>query len=201
FDPTATSLVGVFFAQLTIGVLGILAVSAEYGTGTIRATFCAAPRRPAVLAAKAALFAAVSLVVSEVTAFAAYFIGQALLTAPATHSTISSSGALRAVAGSGLYLCVLGLFAMGIAVVVRHTAGAISTFAGTLLVLPVVSAALPQSLGNAVDRFLPARIGDSMISLQPGPHAFAPWPGFLLLCAYATATLAAGAVLLVRRDA
>lgn len=201
FDPTRASLIGVFFGQLTVGVLGILVMSAEYGTGTIRATLSAAPRRPAVLAAKAAVFAAVALVVSEVTAFASYFVGQAMLTAPATHTTIGAPGALRAVAGSGLYLCVLGLFALGLAAVIRHTAGAISTFVGILLVLPLVAAALPTSLGTQIDRFLPAGIGRAMVSLHAGPRSFAPWPGFLLLCVYTAVVLVVGGVLLVRRDA
>ena len=101
FDPISTSLIGVFIAQFAIGVLGALAMSAEYGTGTIRATFSAAPRRPLVLVAKAAVFGVVALVVVEVVAFLAFFLGQALLSAPATHATLGSPGALRAVAGAG----------------------------------------------------------------------------------------------------
>ena len=46
FDPTQSSLVGLLFAQFAIGILGVLVISAEYTTGTIRATFSAAPNRP-----------------------------------------------------------------------------------------------------------------------------------------------------------
>jgi len=201
FDATRTSLIGVFFGQFTIGILGVLVMSAEYGTGTIRATFSAAPRRPLVLAAKTVVFGAVALVVAEVVAFVAYFAGQALLSAPATHTTLGSPGALRAVAGSGLYLCVLGLFALGLAAIIRHTAGAISAFIGILLVLPLIVSALPSSIGNEIERFLPAHIGQSIVSLTTGPRSFAPWPGLLLLCGYAAASLVIGAWLLVRRDA
>ncbi len=201
FDATRTSLIGVFFGQLVIGVLGVLVLSAEYGTGTIRATLAAAPRRPGVLAAKAVVFGVVALVVSEVTAFVSFFVGQALLTAPATHTTLSSPGALRAVAGSGLYLCVLGLMALGIAAIVRHTAGAISTFVGLVLVLPIIVEALPQTLATDLDRFLPAHIGTAMVSQHAELKSFAPWPGFLLLCGYAAVALVVGGILLVRRDA
>jgi ABC-2 type transport system permease protein len=201
FDPTRLSLIGIFFAQLTIGVLGILVISAEYGTGTIRATLAAAPRRPGVLAAKALVLAAVALVVSESSAFIAYFVGQALLSAPAVHTTIASPGALRAVAGSGIYLCALGLFALGLATVVRHTAGAISAFIGVLFVLPLVTEALPTSLATPIGRFLPAHIGQSIVSLHGEGASFAPWPSLLLMCAYAGAALLVGGALLVRRDA
>jgi ABC-2 type transport system permease protein len=182
FDPTRTSLVGVFLGQFTIGVLGVLVVSAEYGTGTIRATFAAAPRRPGVLAAKALVFGTVSLVVAEAVAFVAYLLGQALLASPATHTTLASPGALRAVAGSGLYLCALGLIALGLAAIIRHTAGAIAAFVGILLVLPLIIGALPSSVGNAINRFLPSQIGSSLVSLHSGGHSFSPWSGFLLLC-------------------
>ena len=201
FDPTRTSLIGIFFGQFTIGILGVLVMSAEYGTGTIRATFSAAPRRPFVLAAKAAVFGVVALVVSEILAFVAYFLGQSLLTAPAVHTTLGSPGALRAVVGSGAYLCVLGLFGLGLAAIIRHTAGAISAFIGILLVLPLIVSALPSSIGDSIERFLPAHIGQAIASAHPGLRTFAFWPSILLLVGYAAAALVAGGVLLVRRDA
>ena len=201
FDPISTSLIGVFIGQFAIGVLGVLVMSAEYGTGTIRATFSAAPRRPVVLVAKAVVFGTVALVVAEVVSFLAFFLGQALLTAPATHATIGSPGALRAVAGSGLYVCVLGLFALGLATIIRHTAGAISAFVGILLVLPLVVQALPSSIAFDVRRYLPDRIGVQMISNTGSPEAFSPWIGLLILCGYAAATAVIGGLLLIRRDA
>ena len=45
------SLSGAILAQLLLGALGVLAVTGEYGTGMIRSTFAAVPRRRTVLAA------------------------------------------------------------------------------------------------------------------------------------------------------
>jgi len=203
FDPTSTSLTALLFCQLAIGVLGVLVMSAEYGTGTIRATFSAAPRRPLVLAAKGAVFGAVALVVSEVVAFVSFLVGQALLSAPAAHASLSTPGALRAVVGTGLYLAVIGLFALGLATVIRHTAGAISAFVGILLVVPIIVQALPNSIQEGIRRFLPLRIGVEMMSVNSGGglHSFAPWTGLFVLCAYTAVLLAIGGVLLVSRDA
>ena len=201
FDPISTSLIGVFIGQFTIGVLGVLAMSAEYGTGTIRATFSAAPRRPMVLTAKAIVFGITALIVSEIVAFLSFFLGQSLLTSPAIHATISSPGALRAVFGSGLYLCLLGLMALGLATIIRHTAGAISAFVGILLVLPLIVQALPNSIAVDIRRFLPDRIGVTIINTNNGPHAFAPWTGMLVLAGYTVGLLVIGSVMLVRRDA
>jgi ABC-type transport system involved in multi-copper enzyme maturation permease subunit len=201
FDPVEVSLVGAYLGgALLLGVLGILVVSSEYATGTIRATLAAEPRRPMVLAAKVLVFAAVTLIVSELTAFASFLIGQAFLTSPAPHATLSSPGALRAVAGTGLFLCVAGLFALGIAAVVRHTAGAIGAYVFVLLVLPIIVSALPSSIGNQVARLLPLSVG-SVMTNNSVPNAFGPWTELAILCGYTAATLVLGAVLLVRRDA
>jgi ABC-2 type transport system permease protein len=201
FDPVEVSLMGVYLGgMLLLGILGILVVSGEYATGTIRATLAAEPRRPLGLAAKVLVFGAVSLVVAEVTAFAGFLLGQAFLTSPARHATLSSPGALRAVAGIGLFLCVSGLLALGIAVMVRHTAGAISVYVFVVLVLPIIVAGLPNSLQHQIERLLPASIGSVMIN-NSVPDAFGPWTGFLILCGYTAAILALGTVLLVSRDA
>lgn len=233
-DPTRRSLIGIFLGQLIFGVLGVLVMSAEYGTGTIRATLSALPRRPVVLTAKVIVFGAVAVVVSEVLTFSAFAVGQALLSAKhavgsSTFATqhaqqlgvkiphgiqgvlssgsasLGQPGVLRAVIGGGLYLAVLGLLALGLATIIRHTAGAISAFVGVVLVLPLIVQALPMSLSNAVARYLPANIGLVMFSTHGLPDrvgpAFSPWTGFAILVLYTVVILGIGCWVLVRRDA
>lgn len=202
FDPTRSSLSGLLFAQLAIGVLGVLAVSAEYSTGTIRDSLAAVPRRSWVLTAKAAVFGAIALVVGEVVSFASFLLGQQILSGKTPTASLSDPSALRAVFGGGLYLFALGLLALGIAAIIRHTPTAISTFVGILLILPIITSVLPSSYGDDIGRFLPADIGTVMISAHhQGSEAFNPWVGFALLCAYAVVILVIGGYLLVRRDA
>jgi ABC-2 type transport system permease protein len=80
FDATQLSL-GAFFelGQLIIGVLGAMAITAEYSTGMIRTSLTAQPRRGVVYAAKAIVFTSVTLIISLVTSFIAFFLGQALI--------------------------------------------------------------------------------------------------------------------------
>lgn len=203
YDPTRLSLTGTFFCQLVIGVLGVLVMSGEYGTGTIRATFAAAPRRPLVLAAKVLVFGTVVLVISEAVAFISFLLGQALLTSPAPHASWSTPGAMTAVVGTGLYLCVIGLFALALATLIRHTAGAISAFVFLLLVLPLIVQALPNSLQHAINRYLLPEIGSRILNATNGGArlSFSPWVGFGVLGGYTLALSLVGGVLLVRRDA
>jgi hypothetical protein len=204
FDPTGLSLRGLLFSELVIGVLGVLVISAEYGTVTIRATLSAVPHRPLVLAAKAVVFATLALIVGEVLSFGAFFLCQVLLSSPAPHATLSQPGVLRAVVGGGLLVPVFGLFALGIGAIVRHTAGAITAYVGAFLVLPLIIEALPSSLGHPVLKFMPFVIINAMTStgrsFDIGP-TFSPWVGFAVMCGYAAAALLIGGWLMVRRDA
>lgn len=205
FDPTSRSLTGLLFGQLAIGVLGVLTMSAEYGTGTIRATLAAVPRRWQVLVAKAVVFVSLALAVGEVVSFVAFFAGQAMLGSGPPHAALGQPGVLQAIVGGGVYLAILGLLALGIAAVVRHTAGAISAFVGVLFVLPLVVQALPTSLQHAVSRYLPAFIGAATTATRPGAHdlfdAFPTWIGLAILLGYALGAMVAGLWVLQRRDA
>ena len=202
FDPTRSSLSGVLFAQLAIGVLGVLIVSAEYSTGTVRATFSAIPHRPVVLAAKALVFSGITFVVGEAVSFVAFVIGQGILSGHTPTASLSDPAALRAVIGAGLYLVVLGLFALGLATIIRHTPASISTFVGSLFVLPIIAAVLPSSFSDDVSRFLPQQIGTVMITgSYHGTDPISAWAGLAIMAGYAAAALAIGGALLVRRDA
>jgi ABC-type transport system involved in multi-copper enzyme maturation permease subunit len=204
FDPTNTSLKGLLIGQLVIGVLGVMVMSAEYGTGTIRATLAAVPNRPLIVATKAAVFAMIAAVVGQVLSFGAFLLTQGLLSNPAPHASLSQPGVLRAVVGSGLLVPVLGVFALGLATIIRHTAGAITAFVGTLLVLPISLEALPASISHPILNCLPPEISQNMGSVVPTTGSgwtLSPWAGFGVLCLYAVVTLGIGAWLMVRRDA
>jgi hypothetical protein len=199
FDPANISLAGLAFAPLAIGIAGVLVMSGEYGTGLIRSTLAAVPRRRLLLAAKAAVLAAVALVLGEVTVFAAFLSGQAVLAGRAPHATLAQPGVLRAVALSGAYLALLALFGLGLGAVIRRSAGAIAAYAGLVLVLPYVLLALP---GNPA-RFAPETVlASSVAAVRPQARYLPPgWEGLALMAAYAAVTLAAGGWLLSRRDA
>lgn len=204
FDATGISLRGLLFSQLVIGVLGVLVISAEYGTATIRATLSAVPHRPLVLVAKATVFGAVAFMVGEILSFVAFLVGQSLLRSPAPHATLSQPGVLRAVVGGGLLIPVFGLLALGLGTIIRHTAGAITTYVGFILVLPLIIEALPSSISRPVLKFMPFQISNAMTSVHRGfdfGPSFSPWTGFAIMCGYALTALVIGGWLLVRRDA
>lgn len=202
FDPTSVSLASITFAQLAIAVFAILVITSEYSTGMIRTTLQAVPRRGWLLAAKALVFGVVALVVGEVICFAAFFVGQPILkSGPAPYATISQPGVWRAVVLSGVYLLLSGLLAMGVAVLLRHTAGAITVIVAVLFVLPGVANALPTSWQHPVEKYIPTGGGRAMATVMRDPNFLSPLGGLALLCAYCAILLAVALYTLQRRDA
>jgi ABC-type transport system involved in multi-copper enzyme maturation permease subunit len=201
-DPVGFILgTGVGLGQLAICVLGVLVITSEYSTGVIRASLLAVPRRIPVLAAKAAVFAVLLLVVTEIVAFCSFFVGSAILHAHVQVS-LSGSGVTRAVIGAGLYLIVLGLLALAIGTMIRHTAGAIATVIGIVFVLPILSGLLPGSWGAHINAYLPEQAGTLIThTREQSGDLLSPWQGFGVLCIWTVLALAVAAYLLERRDA
>jgi ABC-2 type transport system permease protein len=219
-DPVGFILgTGLGLGQLAICVLGALVITSEYSSGAIRASLLAVPRRYPMMLAKGAVFAALVIVVGEIVAFVSFFIGVALVNGHVVsgqltvagrlvtvHHTITVSlsqpGVLRAVAGSGLYLTVLGLFALAIGGLIRHTAGAITAVIGMVLVIFPLAGLLPDSWGAHVHAYLPTVAGQLITADKPtAGQLLSPWQGFGVFCAWTALLLAAAIYLLQRRDA
>jgi ABC-2 type transport system permease protein len=201
FDPTSDSLLGLVLSQLLLGAFGALAITTEFSSGMIRATFAAAPRRPLVLTAKAAVLGAVTLVAGEIAALAAFLAGQAVLRAPAPPATLGQPGVLRAVLMAGAYPALIAVIGLGIGAIIRHTAGAICAVVGLVFVLPVLLSALSRSVQDQTQKFLPDTMRNALVSVKPTTHLLPPGLTLGLLCGYALIALAAGAWALARRDA
>ena len=213
FDPASWSLGGVWLTQLLIGVVGTLVITSEYSTGMIRTSLTALPQRGLLVTAKVAVFAAVAFVTGLISSFASFFTGQAIMSSHHTNTTLSHPGVLRAVIGGALFVTVCGLLALGIGLLIRHTAGALTAVAGVLFVLPLLGNLLPHSWQDHVNKWLPTVAGAQIWTAVHPPHAnsasplgtgglmFAPWTGFAVFCGYAAIVLAAGLILFRKRDA
>ncbi|MGI5139223.1 MULTISPECIES: ABC transporter permease [unclassified Streptomyces] len=201
-NPTATILdSGLYLGQIAVCVLGVLVISSEYSTGMIRSSLLAVPRRIGMLAAKGTVFAALVTVLGEMVAFPSFLIGEAII-APHVKVSLSDPGVTRAVLGTGLYLGVLGLFALGLGAIIRHSAGAIAAVLGFVLVLSQLALLIPGSLGKHIYAYLPSNAGTQLMTTAQTPdQLLSPWQGFGVMCLWAALVLAVAGFLLARRDA
>jgi ABC-type transport system involved in multi-copper enzyme maturation permease subunit len=200
FNPLDPALIGSQIAQLAIGILGVLVISAEYSTGMIRATFTAVPKRLPVLWAKAIVFATVTFVLILPSVLIAFFASQSILSRHHANIAWSHPGVARAVIGAALYVTVIAVLTLGLGTIVRNTAGGIATFAAIFFVIPPLMNVLPTSWNDAITPYLPGNAGRAIISITHDAHSLAPWTGFALFCGYAAITLLVAAIMLVRRD-
>ncbi|MFC4852432.1 ABC transporter permease subunit [Actinophytocola glycyrrhizae] len=201
WDPTAVSLTSIIVAQLAIGVLGVLVMTAEYATGTIQPSVIAAPRRGRLLSAKAGVLSGAAVLLGQLIGFASFFAGQAMIAAAgAPHATLAQPGVLRAVIGSGLYLAAIGLLGLGLGAVLRSTAGAIGTLVSVTLVIRLVAQMLPESWRDWMARYWPTAAGEQIVAVVPVPGTLGPWEGFAILCGFVAVVCAAGYTVFRTRD-
>ncbi len=200
-NPTAVSLAGMTLAQIIVGILGVLAITGEYSSGMIRATLAAVPRRLPVLWAKVLVIGVSTFVVAVPASFGAFALGQTIL-GTGRNTTLSDPGVLRAVLGSAVYLAAIALLGLGLGALLRHTAGAIGTLFGLLMVAPgLLPLVLPKSWGDSIVPYLPSNAGESFSSVAPKAGMLSAGGGALVLAAWLVVLLGVSAWLLRRRDA
>ena len=197
-DVTNNVLAGVVFGLLITGVLGVLVMSSEYTSGMIRSTLAASPNRPLLLAAKAAVFGAVALIVGEIASFVSFFAGVAALPASIPAPALDQPAVLRAVVLAGAGYCLIGLIGLGLGAIIRHSGAAVAVMVGGVYVVAQFIGAIASGLVGYVPI---AIVGDSLAVVRPAPEALSPWAGLGVLCLYALVSLGAGGWLLARRAA
>ncbi|HEY6791245.1 MAG TPA: ABC transporter permease [Trebonia sp.] len=201
-DPTGVIFgAGFGLGQLAISVLGAIVITSEYSSGAIRSSLLAVPRRLEMLAAKAIVFTGLIIVVGAITVFSVFFISTSILSSDVS-ITLGQPGVLRATIGGILYLALVGLFALAIGGLIRHTAGAIATVIGMILVVPILIGLIPGTIAAHVTAYLPTQAGELIgQTAQQSGDLLSPWQGFGVFCVWVAVLLVADGWLLVHRDA
>jgi len=201
-DLSASSpLQGWYLGMYLIGALGVLFVTGEYGTGMIRSTLTAVPKRLPVLWAKLVVFVAVTLVAMIAASFVAFLAAEAFISHYRHGFSLGDPGVLRVVIGTGVFLTLLGMFGAGLGWIIRSTPGALVTYFALLVALPVVFATFLGGWGKTVAEYFPIYAGGSFVQTSRDPNTLAPWTGLLVVVVWVVVTLTVAAVVLRRRDA
>ena len=196
-------------AQLAVTVLGVLAITGEYTTGMIRSTLAAVPQRLPALWAKGVVLAVAIFVVSTLAVVISLVVMQLFLGAKGFAPDLSDAETLRMLLGTPLYLTAIALFAFAIGALLRHSAGALATVFGLLLVVENIFL-IPARFLQLVSPFLPGTAGFKILTPQVQLDAMSqgavgavlgPWQGFAVLLAWVAVLLAAAAALLKTRNA
>jgi ABC-2 type transport system permease protein len=209
-DPAKVSFTGIALGQAVVAILAVLAISNEYGTGMIRISLAAMPRRIAVLAAKAAILTGLVAMAGTIAVLASLLAGRLILPGhgftPANGYPLLSLGdgpILRATAGSVCYLALIALLSLGTATAVRDSATAIGIVLGLLYIFPIITQVVSDpDWRKHLQQIGPMSAG---LAVQATTHLsslpIGPWAGLGVLAAWAAAALLIGGLLLQLRDA
>lgn len=197
-DPAKSALIGVALGQAIVVVLAVATVSGEYGTGMIRLTLTAVPRRLTVLAAKGFVVASLTLVAASVAVLASVAVGHLYLPS----LSLSDGPTLRAAVGSVLYLALVGLMSVGVATLVRDAATAVGVVLALLYLMPLVTSLISDpDWHDRLQKISPMTAG---LAVQATVHLDAepigPWQGLGVLAIWAAGALLAGGAALCLRD-
>ena len=221
------STLGIAFAQLVSAVLGALVITGEYGTGMIRSTFAAVPKRLPAIVAKALVFGVTTFIVELVGLVAAALVTAPLLPGKSVTPDFGDGHVWLALVGGAGYVALIGLLAFGIGLIIRSSAGGIAAALGLVLVVPTIlqvlatvtradwpaniAAFLPASAGGKLYAY-PGAASESLAPGRPGGAASAAasaantitldsWQGLLVLVGWVVVAFVIGAILVKRRDA
>ncbi|MDX3748478.1 ABC transporter permease [Streptomyces sp. AK08-02] len=200
-STVSLSLFGTNFAQLALGVLGVLVTAGEYSTGMIRSTLAAVPRRLPVLWSKAAVFGLVALAVGTLGAFVTFLIGSGIVSGTPAAMSLSHAGVLRSLLGAGLYLGLVGVIGVALGALLRSVAGGISVLVATFMLIPGLISLLPSSWRDDISPYLPSNAGESMFALTHDSTALSPGAGLLVFLCWTAVVLGGAAYRLARSDA
>lgn len=200
WDSTQNVLMSYLFAQLIIGVVGILMVTSEYATGQMQTSVMASPRRNRLMAAKVVVVAAVATVVGQALMFAVFGLGQAMIAGQdVPHAALGDPGVLSAVVGGGLYLTAIAVLAVALGAIARATAGALAILVGIVFLIPAVGPLFPSWIAGLLD-YWPSKGAAAVTATVPDAAYPHPWLNLGGMCLGVAAVLVVAFVLFRRRD-
>ena len=210
-DPLNGFQAAVFLGQFAVAILGALTITGEYTTGMIRTSLTAAPKRLPVLWSKGLVAGFSMLVFGVITVGLSAALQWVFFHGVGIGVDIGNSQQVRALLGTALYIATIGLLAFAFGALMRHSAAAVSTILGLLLVIPLIFGLVPWKPLKYVEPFLPGNAGQkiTMTDAQNAAQAagntvganLTAWQGYGVLVAWVVVVLGVAAYLLKKRDA
>jgi ABC-2 type transport system permease protein len=207
-DATIGSQIG----ELVFAVLGALVITGEYGTGMIRSTFAAVPKRTPALIGKAFVLAITTFVAGLVTVYGTAAIIFPLLPGIKVHPHWNDWHLNESLIGAAVYLALIALLAFSVGAIIRSSAGGIAGALGLVFVLPlilqIVGAVTQATWVQNIGTILPTSAGGNLSSytqtktqVVSGVLSLDRLDGALILVGWFVVLFVVAAVLLKRRDA
>jgi hypothetical protein len=212
-DMVEAALIGVVAGLMALIAVGVLFATSEYRRGMIRSTFAATPRRGRVLAAKAIVFGATAFMVGLVGAVGSFLLAIPILreqgfVAPAfPRPSLMDGPVLRALLLTAAFMAGVAVVGLGIGMLLRHSAAAITITILLVLAPIIVGMILPGTSPKWLMYTTPAggmatqRAKPPTITLAEPWALIGPWAGIGVVAAWVALALGFAWWQLRERDA
>ncbi|GAA0690173.1 ABC transporter permease subunit [Kitasatospora atroaurantiaca] len=194
-DPSVGIYYGLNFGQVALVCFGVLLIGQEYGSGTIRSSLTAVPRRGLLYGSKLALGAGVGAAVG-LAATAGCFL--------ASDATVgvdpNAPGMVRSAVAGVLYQPLLVVLCLGATAMLRNLTAAMGLLTPTIFLATPLLSAVPGV--REVVQFLPDRAGQYALRNLDDPQIhYGHWTGLLVMAVWSAAAAYGGHRSLQRHDA
>ncbi|MER7893402.1 ABC transporter permease [Micromonospora sp. NPDC094482] len=182
--------------QYAVLALGLLAITSEFTSGTIRTTLRCTPSRGRVLLAKAVVTGTVTFVVGLLVGGIGALVARPVLGEWGTAPAAGTARDVLAVAG---YLALIGVLALGLGAALRSAVLTLTVLVAVLMIVPLSLQEPDITVLNRVADGFPGVAGGHFLAGDADPYPAVV--GLLLLAGWALAALVLGRAALRRRDA
>ena len=182
--------------QYAVLALGLLAITSEFTSGTIRTTLQCTPSRGHVLLAKAVVTGAVTFVLGLLLGGVGVLAALPLL---GEWGSAPAAGTIGDVVAVATYLALVGVLALGLGAALRNAVLTLTVLFATLMIVPLSLLEPDIAALNRIADVFPGVAGGHFLAGDTDPYPGAV--GLLLLAGWAGAALLLGRAALRRRDA
>lgn len=194
---------GLQLGVLVLGALAVLLISSEFGTGMIRSTMTAVPKRLPAFFAKAIVLVVVSYVVTLAAAFATFLISIPILGSFGIDMSLGMDGVLRSILMGGVYVAGVSLIGLSLGTLIRSSAGGIIVLVALLFLLEIGTSLLtlvPGDFWKYVGQYVPSVAGGRMLEIGDKAAFISPLAGGMIFLGWIVLVTVPALVSLKIRD-
>ncbi|MFC7545615.1 ABC transporter permease [Plantactinospora sp. GCM10030261] len=183
--------------QYAVLAIGLLAITSEFTSGTIRPSLLQVPSRGRLLLAKAVVVGAVTFAASLLLGAVGVAVARPVL---GEWGRLPAGETVGDVVSVATYFALIGILALGLGAALRSAVLVLTALFLTLMIIPLSLTEPDITLLDRIADAFPGVAGGHFLTADPE----APYPaavGLLLLAGWAAAALFAGLTVLRRRDA
>jgi ABC-2 type transport system permease protein len=182
-------------AALFAALIGVMAITSEFRHGTIRPTFVVTPQRSRVITAKVLASLLMGVLFGLAAIGLSFGIGYAILAGRGIPLALSTTDVVWLVLGTPVLTAAWAALGVGLGAIVRNQVFAVI---GLILWAMIIDNLL-RSLVPSIGGYTPSGASAAIIA-DPTDYVLAGGAGGVLLLGYVAVVIAAGALLVGRRD-